>query len=972
MPISEQDLAASYLLRSFYAKAGVRVDPENPEGSLIEAEFDDMPMGILEKIEEHGGTVLNAGRREETGAVYIRARITEPTHQARATVETAKQIVSREKRALRPDNPRLMFSAENVRRSPAMMALLHGANPNTGVRPPRMMGVLFADYDRTIIESRLKNIPEGFAEELRTYGATKWAHKRNPDGSTSFKIEFNVPFDQTRHKTYDALEFSDKPAKPVLAQKPFIIMSDECGVLNQGTKGAALLRDFAHEMADQGVRVEFVSISLFGKSTLKDCAWGKDDYLKPLRHSTWHVADSGSNVKKFIENNKANWAGWVEIKDDNFYRERYKDSDEAELHGIRIDNYRGIEGEPETIEKLRAMVKQQLGPRFGQKAAMVYNFAEHRAEGLGQSKSDLGGKGHGLMNMANQGMPVPPGFVTTTQVCQQYYASGELSEQLADEMAYGLAKIEQNMGQKFGDPQNPLLLSVRSGAPVSMPGMMETVLNIGMNDETAYEMAQNGEGRFGYDCYRRLIESYSAAVNHIDAGVFKENQTRALQEYGLTSMAEADEDVLKRIADLHKHTYYNIVGAPFPQSVWAQLEGANEAVFKSWQSERCQAYRQAHDIPSNMYTAATTQAMVFGNRNDRSGSGVLFTRDPNTGERKLTGQWLKNCQGEDVVSGRHKTQSIATLADTMPEVYEELKKHVAFLEASEKDVQDVEFTIEDGKLFMLQTRNAKRSPEAAIKIAADMTREGVIDKAEAVQRVKNIGIDQLVNMEIDTTAPEAQSAEVLMQGQPVCSGAVNGVAVVTDKQARYIREQGENPIVFARDSLTEDISLMQNANGMAVFGGSEASHAAVVARGMGLPYVCDLPEPEVIVNDYVVLQGGTKLYVGDNVCLDAMTGRIFKDHMPLKQKELSTDLLEIAQWDKEVSELEEETPTLYEAVERVRSEQAGEPVYDNILQEVVYGQRDKEHKAHDDTPPWHHNTHHKGHHHRHDFDYDRD
>tara|TARA_Y100000780_G_scaffold211112_2_gene210439 strand:+ start:644553 stop:647375 length:2823 start_codon:yes stop_codon:yes gene_type:complete len=940
LPITDKDLAASYLLRTFYAKAGVRVDPENPDGSLIEAEFDDVPTGVLEKVEQFGGIIIGAGRREGGGPIYIRARVPEPTHQARATIQTAKQIVEQERTSIRPDNPRLKFSAANVKRSPAMMALLKGAAEKGDVRAPRMLGFLFADHDRTIIESRMEAVPEGFADELRLYGATKWAHKRNDDGSTSFRIEFDVPYDNARRKTYDALELEPQKAAAPSTQKPFIIMSDECGVLNQNNAGANMLRDFAHEMADQGVKVEFVSISLFSKSTLKGFSWGDDESLKPLRHSTWHVEDSGNKVKKFIEKNKANWAGWIELKDDSFFEDRYRSPEEAALHGIRIRGFGGIERKPETIDTIRALVKKQLGREFGQESAMVYSFAAHQAEGLGQPKADLGGKGQGLMNMANQGMPVPPGFVTTTRVCSEFYETGELSEDLADEMAYGLQKIEAEMGQTFGDAKNPLLLSVRSGAPVSMPGMMETVLNIGMNDETVEALAQKGEGRFGYDCYRRLIESYGAAVNDIDADIFKQNQTKALKEQGYAHLSQADETTFARITELHKQSYYEVTGEAFPQSVWAQLEGANEAVFDSWETERCQAYREANGIPKSMYTAATTQAMVFGNRNERSGSGVLFTRDPNTGERKLTGQWLQNCQGEDVVSGRHKTQSIETLAETMPEVYEELKQHVEFLEATEKDVQDVEFTIEDGKLYMLQTRNAKRSPEAAIKIAADMAREGLIEKPEAVRRVKNIGIDQLVNMEVDTSAPEYEKAEVLLEGQAVCSGAVNGIAVVNDKQARYQREIGENPIVFARDSLTEDISMMQNANGMAVFGGSEASHAAVVARGMGLPYVCDLPQPDAVVNDYVELQGGTKLYVGDKVCLDAMTGRIFKDHLPLKQKELSNDLLDIAEWDKEVAVQEGDTPTLYEAVERVRAEQAGEPVYDNILQEVVFGQRD--------------------------------
>lgn len=953
LPISEQDLASSYLLRTFYAKAAVSIDPENPEGSLAEAEFDDVPVGILEKIEQYGGAVISTRRREENGAIAIRVRLAEPTYQARATVESAKQVVALEKKSLRPENPRLKFSAENVRRSPAMMALLEGAVANNGVRAPRLphlLGLLMADYDRTVIQSHLKQVPDGFAEELRAYGATKWAHKRHEDGSTSFKIEFDVPYDQARRKTYDALELGAKPARAPLAEKPFIIMADECGVLNHSTRGANLLRDFAHEMADQGVRVEFVSISLYDKSTLKGFSWGKEESLKPLRHGTWHVEDRDNKVKNFIEKNKANWAGWVELKDDNFYRERYKNNEEADLHGIHIRSYDGLAGAPEAIEKLRTLVKKQLGPNFAQNTAMVYSFAAHNAEGLDQSKTDLGGKGHGLMNMANQGMPVPPGFVTTTSVCQQFYQTGELSEDLADEMAYGLTKIEQEMGQTLGDPQNPLLLSVRSGAPVSMPGMMETVLNIGMNDETAEAFAQKGEGRFGHDCYRRLIESYGAAVNHIDADIFKANQAQALKEHGFTHLTEANEQVFERLTELHKQSYYNHTGTPFPQSVWAQLEGANEAVFKSWESDRCRTYRQAHDIPDTMYTAATTQAMVFGNRNAQSGSGVLFTRDPNTGERKLTGQWLQNCQGEDVVSGRFRTQNIESMAKTMPEVYAELKQHVEFLEATEKDVQDVEFTIEDGKLFLLQTRNAKRTPEAAIKIAADMAREGLIEKTEAIQRVKSIGIDQLVNMEIDPHSPEAQSAEVLAKGLAVCSGAVNGVVTVTHIQTESMRQKGESPIVFVLDSTTDDISLMQSANGMAVFGGSEASHAAVVARGMGLPYVCDLPEPDKVTRDYVVLAGGTRLNVGDKICLDAMTGRIFKDHLPLKQKALSKELLEVAQWDKQTADLEGNTPTLYEAVERVRS---GKPHYDNILQEVVFGQGDEKTPPHKTPNPDH-------------------
>jgi pyruvate,orthophosphate dikinase len=342
--------------------------------------------------------------------------------------------------------------------------------------------------------------------------------------------------------------------------------------------------------------------------------------------------------------------------------------------------------------------------------------------------------------------------------------------------------------------------------------------------------------------------------------------------------------------------------------------------------------------------------MVFGNRNERSGSGVLFTRDPNTGERVLRGQWLSHCQGEDVVSGRYKTESIETLAEKMPEVYQELKEHVEFLEATQKDVQDVEFTIEDGRLFLLQTRDAKRSPEATIKIAADMAREGIIEKATAVDRAKEVGVGNLVNMEIDHEELGQKELTSLMQGKAVCSGAVNGVAVFDQEQATDQLRRGQSPIVFAEDSLTEDIEMMQNASAMAVFRGNEASHAAVVARGMGLPYVCDLPDPQKIEEHHVVLYNGTKLKLGDAVCLDGISGRIYQEHLPLRQKEISNDLELLAEWDVEIAEKEGGDPTLYNALERVKTDQ---PEYDNVLQEIVYGGQSNETK-HQETPPWHH------------------
>ena len=477
----------------------------------------------------------------------------------------------------------------------------------------------------------------------------------------------------------------------------------------------------------------------------------------------------------------------------------------------------------------------------------VYRFGGGNAEGRGLGKELLGGKGANLDGMASIGLPVPPGFTISTAMCTRYYEEGEkFPPELNAEVAQGLAHIEAITEKRFGDAADPLLVSVRSGARVSMPGMMDTVLNLGLNDATVQGLAvTSGDARFAWDSYRRFVQMYADVVLGLDHGAFEEALEIAKEDKGYhldTQMEAADwQGLVRQYLALVEELW----GKPFPQDVHDQLWGAVGAVFGSWQSERAKVYRRINHIPGDWGTAVNVQAMVFGNMGDTSATGVAFTRDPATGEHAYYGEYLINAQGEDVVAGIRTPQYLTLAArqranakplsmeESMPEVYAELARVFDLLEAHYRDMQDIEFTVERGKLWMLQTRSGKRTAKAALKIAVDMANEGLITREEAIGRVEPMALDQLLHPTLD---PKAKR-DVLVKGLPASPGAASGIAVFDSDTAEKRAERGDSVILVRTETSPEDIHGMHAAKGILTARGGMTSHAAVVARGMGRPCV---------------------------------------------------------------------------------------------------------------------------------------
>src|ERR1700742_4946580 len=475
------------------------------------------------------------------------------------------------------------------------------------------------------------------------------------------------------------------------------------------------------------------------------------------------------------------------------------------------------------------------------KTRWVYAFGGGAADGDAAMKNLLGGKGANLAEMSSLGLPVPPGFTITTEACTHFYAnSRQYPAELKDQVAAGLKRVEELTGKAFGDPANPLLVSVRSGARASMPGMMDTVLNLGLNDETVEGLAKlAGDRRFAFDSYRRFIQMYSNVVLNLDHHVFEEvlDEHKDRLDVSIDTALSAD-DWEAVVAD-YKRIVQDELGHPFPQDPQAQLWGAVGAVFASWMNDRAKFYRRMHDIPESWGTAVNVQSMVFGNMGETSATGVAFTRNPSTGENRLYGEYLINAQGEDVVAGIRTPQALTKIAreemgeknpsmeEALPDVFVQFKDVVAKLETHYRDMQDIEFTVEKGRLYMLQTRNGKRTAKAALKVAVDLASEGLISKEEAVMRVEPASLDQLLHPTIDPAADR----DVIAMGLPASPGAATGKVVFTAEEAERLGGAGEAVILVREETSPEDIRGMDAARGVVTARGRMASHAGAVAPG---------------------------------------------------------------------------------------------------------------------------------------------
>jgi pyruvate,orthophosphate dikinase len=537
----------------------------------------------------------------------------------------------------------------------------------------------------------------------------------------------------------------------------------------------------------------------------------------------------------------------------------------------------------------------------------VYSFGAGRAEGRADMKNLLGGKGANLAEMSNLGIPVPPGFTISTDVCTYYYANGETyPADLTDTVLEALAKVEETMGAKFGDDANPLLVSVRSGARASMPGMMDTILNLGLNDVSVEGLAKKvGDPRFAYDSYRRFIQMYSNVVLEIDHHHFEEILEAHKDDRDLRLDTDLTADDWKKVVVRYKEKVQQQLGKPFPQDVKEQLWGAIGAVFGSWMNNRAIIYRRLHDIPETWGTAVNVQAMVFGNMGDDCCTGVCFTRDPSTGDNAFYGEFLVNAQGEDVVAGIRTPQQLTihgknlqksdlpSMEEVMPDVFKELNAIRHKLEAHYKDMQDMEFTVQQKRLWMLQTRTGKRTTKAALKIAVDMAREGLITRKEAIGRIDPGALDQLLHPTLDPKAART----MLARGLPASPGAASGKVVFSAEDAEHwVKEKKEKVILVRVETSPEDIGGMHVSQGILTTRGGMTSHAAVVARGMGTPCVAGAGEIRVDYPNRTLKVAGKEVKEGDVITIDGGTGEVFLGAVPTVQPELTGDFATLMEW----------------------------------------------------------------------------
>jgi pyruvate,orthophosphate dikinase len=540
------------------------------------------------------------------------------------------------------------------------------------------------------------------------------------------------------------------------------------------------------------------------------------------------------------------------------------------------------------------------------KAKWVYTFGDGKAEGRADMRDLLGGKGAGLAEMANLGLPVPPGFTITTEVCTYYYANNKsYPRELADDVAAGLAHIARVTGRTFGDPTEPLLVSVRSGARASMPGMMDTVLNLGLNDETVEAVANRADDRrFAYDSYRRFITMYSDVVLGVDHHHFEEILDDYKESKGYVLDTDLDAEDWVKLVERYKARVKEEIDAAFPQDPHEQLWGAIGAVFGSWMNQRAITYRRLHNIPEDWGTAVNVQAMVFGNMGETSATGVAFTRNPSTGDKRLYGEFLVNAQGEDVVAGIRTPQEITEAARqeagsdkpsmerTMPDAFAELTRISDVLERHYRDMQDLEFTVEQGKLWMLQTRSGKRTAKAALKVAVELANEGLVSKDEAVTRIDPASLDQLLHPTIDPSA----TRKVIVTGLPASPGAAFGEIVFSSDEAEALKAQGRKVILVRVETSPEDIHGMHAAEGILTTRGGMTSHAAVVARGMGKPCVSGAGSLRVDYAANTMSAGGVTLKKGDLVTIDGSTGQVLAGKVPMLEPELSGEFATVMSW----------------------------------------------------------------------------
>ncbi len=543
----------------------------------------------------------------------------------------------------------------------------------------------------------------------------------------------------------------------------------------------------------------------------------------------------------------------------------------------------------------------------------VYSFGGGRADGGAEDKNLLGGKGANLAEMSGLGMPVPPGFTLTTDVCTAYYDNGEnYPNDLADQVMAAMGDMEKAAGAKFGDQENPLLVSVRSGARASMPGMMDTVLNLGLNDNTVQALARSsGNERFAWDSYRRFIQMYSDVVLGIDHYKFEGLLEDLKEEKDLRLDTDLSSDDLRELVDHFKAEVESAIGVAFPQDVTAQLWGAIGAVFGSWQNARAVTYRRLHDIPASWGTAVNIQAMVFGNMGEDSATGVAFTRDPSTGDKHFFGEYLINAQGEDVVAGirtpQHLTKAARTeagddkpsLEEVMPAIFIELEAIYQRLEAHYRDMQDIEFTVQRGTLYMLQTRSGKRTAEAAIKIAVEMTNEGLLSREEAILRVAPDSLDQLLHPTLD---PKAER-QVIGHGLPASPGAATGKVAFSADQAESLAAQGESILLVRIETSPEDIHGMHAARGILTSRGGMTSHAAVVARGMGRPCVSGAGQLRIDYKSQTMQVGDIAIAAGDVITIDGSSGEVMLGEVATIQPKLSGGFATLMGWADEIRQL---------------------------------------------------------------------
>ena len=524
----------------------------------------------------------------------------------------------------------------------------------------------------------------------------------------------------------------------------------------------------------------------------------------------------------------------------------------------------------------------------------VYFFGDGQTDGQQHDRNLVGGKGANLAEMVSLGIPVPSGFTITTEACVQFYANGEKwVEGLEEQVKENLARIEQSMGAKFGDTENPLLVSVRSGARVSMPGMMDTVLNLGLNDTTVEALAKkSGNPRFAWDSYRRFLQMYGDVVMGVDHDLFENALAAKREEQGVELDNELSVEALKELVVTYKELIQKSAGRLFPDDPFEQLRGAIDAVFRSWNTARAIRYRQINHIPHEWGTAVNVQAMVYGNMGSNSGTGVAFTRDPSTGENVFYGEYLMNAQGEDVVAGIRTPHPISHLEEEMPEVYAELVEIYKRLENHYKDMQDVEFTIQEGKLYMLQTRAGKRTATAAVRIAVEMVKEGLIDKKTAVLRVEPAQLDQLLHPMID---PKAKY-EVIATGLPASPGAAAGRIVFSAEDAEEWKNRGEQVILVRNETSPEDIGGMDVAEGILTARGGMTSHAAVVARGMGKCCVAGCAAAQINEAAKTLSFGSTVLKEGDWITLNGTAGEVIVGKVDMIEAEVGGDFATLMEW----------------------------------------------------------------------------